>query len=392
MTPAAKAQLVKTLARDLGFDLVGLTHAAPLARAGYYRDWLAAGYAGTMAYLRRNVQIRTDPTRLLEGARAVICLGVNYRRADGYIRPSDAVALAPDTAQPTGLVAQYARGRDYHVVLRQMLDQLATVLADRLRERFLWRAFVDTGPLLERELAAAAGLGWIGKNTCLLNHAVGSYIFLGELVTTLDLPADQPVADRCGTCTRCLRACPTGCIIGPRKLDASRCISYLTIEHRGLVKLEFHPAIGTRVFGCDVCQQVCPYNARAPVASHPDLVADVMPARLDLLPLLDLRSGPYRRLVAGSAARRAHRTTWQRNAAIAAGFAVPSKDDLLAALEQAARHADPGIAAAAAASLLRIKERHGGRSVKPRDRDHPACATTPGDQVASGDVGGAKTG
>ncbi len=377
MTPLAKAQLVKALGRDVGFDLVGVTHARPIGRTGYYRQWLAKGYGGTMGYLRRHVPYREDPARLLSGARAVICAAINYKRTDGYARPGAAGNL-PVAGQvaggggeaggsgsgngPTGLVAGYARGRDYHVVLRAMLHELVARLRTQIGEQFDARVFVDTGPLLERELAVAAGLGWFGRNTCLLNAELGSYLFLGEVITTLDMAADQPVAERCGSCRRCIDACPTGALVAPREMDARRCISYLTIEHRGPIADELQPLMADRLFGCDICQQVCPYNAKAPLAAHPAITADVLAERVDLIPVLSLRSGGYRRLTAGSAATRARRNMWRRNAAVALGNAAAgaAAEDVRAALEQPAQDTDEGVRHAAALSLARLPQSDGG--------------------------------
>ena len=358
MTPVAKAQLVQSLAHQLGFDLVGVAPAAPLARAAYYRDWLAAGHAGTMRYLACNVQLRADPGQLLPGARTVICAAIGYRRADGYVRPADVgtdCGSGPSGAEPAGVVAQYARGRDYHVVLRDLLAELVRRLRAELDESFAARVFVDTGPLLERELAASAGLGWIGRNTCLLNAQVGSYLVLGEIVTTLELATAEPVAERCGACTRCLDACPTGALIAAHQLDATRCLSYLTIEYRGEIAPEFHGALGTRVYGCDICQQVCPYNARAPEGTQADLNIDLLPAQIDLVTLIRLRRGEYHRLTRATAAQRARQHMWRRNAAIAAGNVRHSTDKLRAALDEAA--ADPRgiVRTAAQASVARCR-------------------------------------
>jgi len=327
----AKAQIVKTLAAGIGLDLVGVTHAGPLVRADHYRDWLAVGHGAAMSYLARNVPIRAEPVRILPGARSIICAALSHRREDGYvsaIRDRSRPAVT-DEHGPAGLVAQYARGRDYHVVLRRMLDRLVAGLRERLDKPFDARVFVDTGPLLERELAARAGLGWIGKNTCLLN---------GQL----------------GRCTRCLDACPARAFVGPHRLNAARCISYLTIEHRGPIAEELHAAMGDCVFGCDICQQVCPYNARAPLATDADVVADVLPARLALLDLLRLRSGDYRRLTRGSAARRAKRAMWRRNAAIALGNAGRMDAEIREALTAAREADDPGLWQAARASFERL--------------------------------------
>jgi epoxyqueuosine reductase len=279
----------------------------------------------------------------------VICVALSYRRVEP---PRE--HTGPE-GPPTGRIAQYARGRDYHVVMRAMLEELVSRLRARLGEPFQARVFVDTGPLLERGLAWAAGLGWIGKNTCLLHQKLGSYLFLGEVITTLELVPDQASADRCGGCTRCLDACPTGALLGPYRLDASRCISYLTIEHRSEVPDELHTAMSDWVFGCDICQEVCPYNAKAPAGRQPEIMVEQIPARLGLLDLLSLRSGEYRRLTKESATRRASRRMWRRNAAIALGNVA--KLDLTAreALAQAADSAEPEVRHAAKLALARAR-------------------------------------
>jgi epoxyqueuosine reductase len=364
MTPLAKAQTVKTLVHSVGFELVGITTVDPLPGGAYYRDWLAAGYAAALTSLRRTVRIRATPAALLAGARSVICVALGYRRADGYCRPpSRGHASAPGTPYtglpagvPAGRVAQYARGRDYHSVLHLMLAALRERLHAALPEPFETAEFVDTGPLLERELAARAGLGWIGRNTCLLHPQRGSYLLLGEMLTTLELAPDTPLAERCGTCTRCIDSCPTRALVpgacdergrpvSPAHLNAARCISYLTIEHAGEIAPDLRPAMGDWVFGCDLCQQVCPYNARAPRGAHPDLMVDHLAAaiqritpppagdagpsaatsapapdadgRIPLRPLLQLSNGDHRRLTRDSARRRARRDMWRRNAAVA---------------------------------------------------------------------------
>lgn len=318
MTPAAKAQFIKSTATELGFARVGITHVGPPERAAYYRAWLAAGHAGTMEYLKRSEALRTNPRGLLAGARAIICAAMSYRRAEKDSAGSAAVAeRAADAARPTGRVAMYARGQDYHTVLHNVLRDLVRRMRAAFAEPFEARVCVDSVPVLERELAARAGLGWIGKNTLLMQEDVGSYLFLGEVVTTLDLPADEPVTDHCGTCTRCLDACPTQAFPAAYQLDASKCISYLTIEHRGAIPAQFHAAMGDWVFGCDVCQEVCPHNRRAPVGTNSALLEERTAARVDLLELLDLRGGGYRRLTKGTALRRVSVPVWRRNAAIA---------------------------------------------------------------------------
>jgi epoxyqueuosine reductase len=312
MTAAAKAQLVKDLGRQIGFDLVGITVPAPAAGAAYYRRWLAAGYAARMHYLAQNVRIREQPALLLPGARSVICVAVNYKRSDGYERSPATPPRHP--TGPMGRIAQYARGRDYHLVLREMLHTLVERLRLHLHEPFEARCFVDTGPVLERELAAAAGLGWIGRNTCLINAQLGSYVLLGEVITTLELAPDSPVPARCGTCTRCLDRCPTQALVAPHTLDASRCIAYLTIEHRAEIPANLHRSLGSWLFGCDECQQVCPYNARAPLGTCSGLTEDRVPAWLPVAPLVELSSSDYRRLTRDTALCRATRGMWQRTA------------------------------------------------------------------------------
>jgi epoxyqueuosine reductase len=253
-----------------------------------------------------------------------------------------------------GRVAQYARGRDYHVVLRRMLETLVARLHAQLNEPFEARVFVDTGPLLERELAAAAGLGWIGRNTCLLHPHRGAYLLLGEVVTTRELEPDAPLLDQCARCRRCLDACPTGALTAPYQMNASRCISYLTIEHRGAVADELAEYLGDWVYGCDICQQVCPYNARTPRATHPELAADLIAPALPLASLLTLRSGDHRRLTRDTAARRARREMWQRNAALVLGNLRRATARERSALEAATRAKHAGLRAAAVRAVNRL--------------------------------------
>lgn len=241
---------VKALALELGFDLVTTGPAAPPERGPALRQWLEAGHAGTMGYLERRVEERLDPARVLPGARSVLCVALNYYQGQ-----------APDPSWRP--VARYAWGRDYHAVIGPRLERLAEHLAAAAGARS--RGYVDTGPVLERDLAARAGLGWIGKNTMLLHPRLGSWFFIGVLLTTAELAHDEPIADRCGTCRACLDACPTHAFVAPYVLDARRCVSYLTIEHRGDIAAEAHAGMAGWQFGCDVCQDVCPWNRKAPV-------------------------------------------------------------------------------------------------------------------------------
>ncbi|MFO0839478.1 MAG: tRNA epoxyqueuosine(34) reductase QueG [Phycisphaerae bacterium] len=308
VTPLDTAARIKSLAIEMGFQRAGIAPAAPLEHGSYYRNWLDAGHAGTMDYLRRSAAVRDDPRHLLPGAKSVVCVALQYAAGDD---PPASVGT------PSGRVARYARGRDYHTVMRRMLDRLAARMREVIEAPFRSQACVDTMPVLEKELARVAGLGWMGKNTLLLNRELGSYLFLGELVTTLALPSDQPVTDHCGSCTRCLDACPTRAFPAPYQLDATRCISYLTIEHRGEIPSALHAGIGDWVFGCDICQEVCPFNADPASSSNPALAASQTPARIPLEQLARLTSGDYRRLTRDSALRRASVKMLRRNAAIA---------------------------------------------------------------------------
>jgi epoxyqueuosine reductase len=248
------AGTVKRIARQCGFELAGIAPALPAEDVARFDRWLSQGMAGEMRYMTdRRAELRRDPRNLLESARSVICVGKLYN-------------TSPET--PGTPISRYAWGEDYHDVLRAGLSQVVEQLA--AIEPFEWKICVDTAPLLERSYARLAGLGWIGKNTCLIHEPLGSWFFLGEILTSLELEPDSPAPDRCGTCTRCIDACPTQALIpdsGGVTLDSRRCISYLTIELRGPLPEE--PSIGEHVFGCDVCQDVCPWNSRAPVTIDP---------------------------------------------------------------------------------------------------------------------------
>ena len=244
------AELLKAWAVEEGFTRAGIATLEPSARGDFYRRWLDQGRHAGMTWLERRVEVREDPAQLLPGARSALCVALQYHPLEGQEEP---------TGDLWPRVARYARGRDYHDIFSRGLKRLAA----RIREAFPGsntRPYVDTGPLLERELAARAGLGSVGKNTNLLHRQWGSYFLLGEILLTLDLAPETPVADLCGHCTRCLDACPTGALPAPYVLDSNRCISYWTIEHRGDFPQEAREMVGEWVFGCDICQEVCPWN------------------------------------------------------------------------------------------------------------------------------------
>ncbi|MGD2109843.1 MAG: tRNA epoxyqueuosine(34) reductase QueG [Phycisphaerae bacterium] len=308
MTPRGRAEIVKQLALDQGFERCGIASARRVARGAYFRSWLEKGRAGSMGYLHRNTECRVDPGVLVPGAKSVIVVALNYRQD----LPSATLA----GAEPTGRVAMYAWGEDYHAVVREKLEAVEAGMRMALVEAFTCRICVDTAPLLEREWAAAAGVGWIGKNTMVLHPELGSYFFLGAMATTLPLASDGPVDDHCGTCTACLDACPTAAFPAPYEMDASRCISYLTIEHRSDVPAELASRLGEWVFGCDVCQQVCPHNRHAPVTREPRFAVRPPGPRPSLRELLGWSEDDYRSTLRGSAMKRAKLDMLKRNAAI----------------------------------------------------------------------------
>jgi epoxyqueuosine reductase len=296
---------VKAKAIEVGFDFVGIAPAAPSQYKNYLRRWLDEGRAGTMRWLADRFDERADVTRYLPGARSVVCVAMNYF-----------VPLKPPAdAKNHGRVARYALGDDYHDVMKRRLHHLA----DWLREQFpeaRTRACVDTAPLLEKELAALAGVGWIGKNTCVIRPGVGSWFLLGEVVTTLPLSPDKPATDHCGTCTRCIDACPTDAIVAPYEMDARRCISYLTIEHREAISDDQAAAIDHWLYGCDICQDVCPHNHRPPTAASVEVQPHFDTGTLDVDEVANWSDDEYRRRLRGSAMKRVKLPMLQRNAKI----------------------------------------------------------------------------
>jgi epoxyqueuosine reductase len=311
-------QRIKNKAYALGFDLVGVARLAPSAYGDSFGFWLAQGYAGEMAYLARPgaVAKRRDPRlnlseTCLTGACSVVVVALNYYQAAPELGASG-------EESKRGRVARYAWGDDYHALMWARLDELAAFVAAAVGHPVAHRRYVDTGPLLERELAVSAGLGWFGKNTMLINPRLGSWLFLGELLLDLELEFDAPFgADRCGTCTRCIDACPTGCILPDRFVDASRCISYLTIElKRAEMPEQLRPMVGDWIFGCDVCQEVCPWNRFAQATGESAFLSRPDMPRLDLAEMLALDDEQFRRLFKDSAILRAKRRGLQRNAAV----------------------------------------------------------------------------
>ena len=332
---------IRAQAQDLGFGLIGFAPAAPLEGAEFYARWLALGYAGEMEYLRRRQRERADPALLVPGARTVICLGFNYYQP---------------TAEPVdplrGRIAAYARGDDYHNLLKTRLRQLWDFICEHASKEARGRYFVDTAPVLERELASLAGLGWWGKNTCLINKRGGSHFFLAEIITDLDFEYDTPAADHCGSCTRCLDACPTQAFPQPYVLDASRCISYLTIELKGSIPRPLRGDMGNWIFGCDICQDVCPWNAKAENAGEPSLRSRPELDNPPLLELMGLEAGEFNARFRRNPAKRPKRRGMLRNVAVALGNA--GRTEAVPALEKAMEDGEPLVRGHAAWALGRI--------------------------------------
>jgi epoxyqueuosine reductase len=252
---------IKAHAAELGFDLCGVAPAADYKELGFLREWLARGHAGEMEYLARSAERRADVRAVVPTAASVISLGTIYNTDRPY-----STEVADKSA---ALIARYAWGEDYHDVIQQRMDALLAWMRERAGE-FEARAYVDTGPVQERVYAQYAGLGWIGKNTCLINPELGSWLFLSEIICSLRLEPDAPALDQCGTCTLCLDSCPTGAIVAPYVVDATRCLSYLTIELKGEIPIDQREALGNHAYGCDICQEVCPWNAQPSGADAPD--------------------------------------------------------------------------------------------------------------------------
>ncbi len=332
----ALSEAVKGRALELGFDRVAIGPAGPPEHGAAFEGWVDAGYAGTMDYLERGRADRLDPERLLPGWRSVVAVALDYSRED------DDESWAP--------VARYARGRDYHDVIRPRLEELGAFIAVAAGGDVRSRAAVDTSAVLERDLAARAGLGWIGKNTNLLSTSLGSYFFIGIVLTTAELDADERHPDRCGTCVACVEACPTRAFVAPYVLDGRRCISYLTIEHRGDIPRELREGIGQWVFGCDVCQAVCPWNRKTEPAREPALSPAAPFGPLEALLALDRDS--FRARFRGSAIWRAKRAGLLRNAALALGNRGATRG--VPALTRALDDEDEAVRGAAAWALERI--------------------------------------
>lgn len=302
---------IKDKAIELGFDLVGVAPAEGSPELAFYRDWLGAGYAGEMHYLQRNVERRLDMQQVVPGARSVVVCGLNYDTDQPY---------STDTDDPErGWVARYAWGGDYHDCIQEKLRQLQAFVAQWVPEDVASKLYVDTGPVVERVYAKYAGLGWFGKNTCILNKHLGSWLFLGELILSLPLDYDRPTLDHCGTCTRCIDACPTDAILEPYVLDSRKCIAYLTIELKGSVPEDLRPQMGHHIFGCDICQDVCPWNRKRTFTAEDTLQPQPGQVYPSLAELARLTPQTFKARFRNTPLERTKRRGVLRNACVAMG-------------------------------------------------------------------------
>jgi len=336
---------IKQKALDIGFDLVGVSPVDSFPENQFYKEWLARGFAGEMDYMERNREKRENVKNILPNANSIISCGLNYNAPYPY--------SIDENDKRRGWIARYAWGEDYHEIMKEKLTQLEGFVRESTPEEVTSRTYVDTGPVLERVYGKYSGIGWFGKNTCLINQKIGSWIFLGEIITNLELDYDSPVSDRCGTCTMCIDACPTDALREPYILDSNLCISYLTIELKGNVPLELREKMGNNIFGCDICQDVCPWNRRAKESDHPSFLPKEELYYPGLSSLSQLTSDGFRNLFKKSPIKRAKRKGFLRNVMIAVGNSGDS--GLIPFVKKALNDEEPIVRAHAAWALWRLQ-------------------------------------
>ncbi|HVY54961.1 MAG TPA: tRNA epoxyqueuosine(34) reductase QueG [Thermodesulfobacteriota bacterium] len=364
--------LIKSRAHQVGFDLVGISPAGSFPENRFYKEWVAKGYAGEMKYMERDPQKREDPGEIVPGARSVITCGLNYNTDYPYSTE------AGDSGR--GWIARYAWGDDYHELMDERLKTLEEFIASSA-DGALTRRYVDTGPVLERVYGKYGGIGWTGKNTCLINQRVGSWIFLGEIITTLELEYDGPAPDRCGTCTRCIEACPTGAITEPYVLDSRLCISYLTIELKDGIADGLREKIGNNIFGCDICQDVCPWNRRAFKTGE----TGFQPREGLYNPALGSFSGlgpdEFSVMFKGSPVKRAKRKGFLRNVLVAMGNS--GDKSLIPVIEEYLSDPEPLVREHAEWALRKLGGEGSGNQASERIGAEPGSAAEEADAILS---------
>jgi epoxyqueuosine reductase len=338
-------QRLVSFAREIGFDACRVAACDFAPHAEQFRNWLANGCHGEMSYMERGEEKRCDPQKVLADAKSVVVLTLNYFQG---------ARNTADTRAATGRIARYAWGDDYHNLIEHKLDKLDAFLRTFGGQQ---KCYVDTGPVLERDHAAQAGVGWHGKSTMLINERLGTWFFLAEVFTTLELPPDTPVPDRCGTCERCIKACPTGAITAAHRLDARRCISYLTIELKGSIPLQLRSLVGDRIFGCDDCLDACPWNRFAQTSREAAFSARPSSVGMPLRNYLSLSNDEFQRMFKNSPIKRVKRRGFLRNVCVALGNVGDLSD--LAALEDATADPEALIAEHASWAIQQIRSRHG---------------------------------
>ena len=349
MTEISAEELKRGLAsfaQQIGFDLCRVARCSEPVHSTEFRAWLREGAHGEMHYMERGEEKRCDPQKVLPGARSMVVLALNYFQGTEGLRSQTG---------PTGRIARYAWGDDYHDVIKKKLTEIDNFLRRFDGEQ---KCYVDTGSILERDFAAQAGIGWHGKSTMLINEQLGTWFFIAEILTTLELPPDEPVPDRCGTCDRCIKACPTAAITAPYRLDARRCISYLTIELKSSIPPELRPLIGDRIFGCDDCLEVCPWNRFAHASRETAFTARESTAGMSLREYLALTDDEFRVLFKDSPIKRIKRRGFLRNVCVALGNVGDWSD--IPALQRAAGDSEPMIAEHATWAITQIQARLGG--------------------------------
>jgi epoxyqueuosine reductase len=360
--PARLKERLGEFALELGFASCRVAACTPPPHAHEFRTWLGEGQAGEMGYMARGAEKRCDPQQVLPGARSVVVLAMNYWQGAG---PSE----SETTAAASGRIARYAWGDDYHDLMTEKLVQLDAFLQQFDGKQ---KGYVDTGPVLERDYAAEAGVGWHGKSTMLIDGRLGTWFFLAEILTTLDLPPDRRQADRCGTCERCMTACPTGAITSAHRLDARRCISYLTIELKTAIPEEFRPLIGDRIFGCDACLDACPWNRFAETSREAAFAARPSTVGMALRDYLKISDDEFRALFRKSPIKRIKRRGFLRNVCVALGNVGDTGD--LPALEQVATDPDPLLAEHATWAIERIRLRGEANLAKVPESKATSCS------------------